>query len=216
MINIPSKKTILITAGPTVEPIDPVRFLSNRSTGEMGFALAKAAKRRGYKVVLVSGPTYLTPPKGVKFVRVKRALCMKREAFRFFSRAGCVIMAAAVSDFRPAAVSKTKIKKSSRGALCLRLAKNPDILASMGRKKGRRLLVGFSLETDRPIAHAREKLKSKNLDMIVVNKAGKGLDPFGPGAKDVVVIDRSGRIKPVKSAPKSRIAGLILDHIETL
>jgi len=216
VIDIPSEKTILITAGPTVEPLDPVRFLSNYSTGEMGFELARAAKKRNYRVVLISGPTPLAPPAGVRFIRVKRALDMKREVFKAFRNADCVVMAAAVSDFRPVLASKRKIKKSSRKIVYLKLKRNPDILAAMGRKKGDHLLVGFSLETDKPIEHAKKKLKSKNLDMIVVSKAGKGLDPFGPGAKDVVIIDRSGKIKPVKGASKNRIARLVLDHIEAL
>ena len=209
-----ARKTILITAGPTIEPLDPVRYLSNYSTGRMGYEIAKAAKKRGYKVILVSGPTSIKPPKGIRFVPVRTAVEMKRAAFKFFKGADCVIMAAAVSDFRPARFCRKKIKKLSKKALSLRLKRNPDILSGLGRIKGRRLLVGYSLETDSPVKNAKKKLISKNLDLIVANPAGRGLDPFGPGAKDIAIIDRKGNIKTLKGVSKARIARSLLDIIQ--
>ncbi len=210
------KKTILITAGPTIEPIDPIRYLSNYSTGRMGYELAKAAKQKGHRVILISGPTRLSPPKGVRLVPVKTARNMKKEVFKFFKGTDCVIMAAAVSDFRPVVRSKSKIKKLSRESFSLKLKRNPDILSGLARIKGRRILVGYSLETDNPIKNAKKKLKSKNLDIIVVNQAGKRVDPFGPGAKDIAIIDNRNNIKKLKSASKARIAYILLDKLETL
>ncbi len=210
------KKTILITAGPTVEPIDPVRYLSNYSTGRMGYELAEAAKKRDHRVILISGPTSLKAPKGVQFVPVKTALDMRREAFKFLRGADCVIMAAAVSDFRPASFRKSKIKKFSKETLSLKLKRNPDILSELARIKGRRILAGYSLETDKPIKNAEKKAKSKSLDLIVVNRAGKKFHPFGPGAKNIAIIDRKGGIKRLKSASKARIANILLDKLETL
>lgn len=179
----------------------------------MGFELAGIAKKRNYKVILISGPTSLTPPKGVRFVPVKTALDMRREALRFYKRADCVVMAAAVSDFRPASAAKGKIKKRSRRPFSLKLKRNPDILAELGRRKGRRILVGYSLETENPIGNAKKKLKSKNLDIIVVNKKGKGANPFGQGAKDIAIIDRKGNVTTLKGTPKTKIARLLLEKI---
>ena len=209
-----AEKTILITAGPTIEPIDPIRYISNYSTGRMGYEIARAAKKRGNRVTLISGPTKLAAPKGVRFIPVKTAAGMKREAFKFFKHADCVIMTAAVSDFRPVSFSWQKIKKHSRGAISLKLRKNPDILSALSRRKGRRILVGYSLETDNPIENAKKKLKKKKLDLIVVNKAGKTCDPFGEGAKDIAIIDRKGNITKLKGISKTKIAYSLLDMIQ--
>jgi len=213
----PSKrKTILVTAGPTVEPIDPIRYLSNYSTGEMGYELAKAAKRRGHKVILISGPASLKAPRNVRFIPVKTAIDMKRAVFKFFKSADCLVMAAAVSDFRPAPFRRSKIKKFSKKALYLKLKKNPDILAGLAGGKGRRILVGYSLETDNPIENAKKKLRAKKLDIIVVNKAGGKYHPFGPGAKDIAIIEKNGSVKRIKSASKAKIVHIILDKAEAL
>ena len=210
----PKRKTILITAGPTIEPIDPVRYLSNYSTGRMGFELARAAKGRNYEVILISGPTSLKPPEGAQFISIKTALDMRREVFKFFKRADWVVMAAAVSDFRPVSVSKKKIKKVLRETFYLKLKRNPDILSELARIKGQRILVGYSLETERSIENAKKKLKSKNLDIIVVNKTVKKSSPFGPGAKDIAIIDRKGHIRTLRGAHKAKIARLLLNRIE--
>lgn len=212
----PSKKTILITAGPTKEPLDPVRYLSNYSTGEMGYEVAKAAKNEGHRVILVSGPTLLKPPKGVRFIPVKTAVEMKKAVFKFFKGADCAIMAAAVSDFRPASFSEKKIKKTSKKTLSLRLKRNPDILSALASVKGRRILVGYSLETDNPLKNAKKKLEAKNLDLIVVNKAGGGCNPFGPGTKEIAIISRKGDIKRARGASKAKIAHILLDKLKTL
>ena len=209
------KKTILITAGPTIEPIDPVRYLSNYSTGKMGFELARAAKRKNYKVILISGPTALTPPAGVRFIPVKTALDMKREVLKFFRQADCIVMTAAVSDFRPAKASKKKIKKASKTTFSLRLKRNPDILAEVARVKGRRVLVGYSLETEGALENARKKLKAKNLDIIVANKTGPGASPFGPGSKDIAIIDSRGNTAKLKGVSKAKIASFLLGIIES-
>ena len=208
-------KTILITSGPTIEPLDPVRYLSNYSTGKMGHELAKTARKMGYRVIFISGPTTLGAPKGVKLIPVKTAVEMKKAVLKSFARADCAIMAAAVSDFRPV-FRKNKIKKGSKQAFSLRLKRNPDILSELARVKGRRLLAGYSLETERPVENAKRKLKAKKLDVIVVNRAGKGCDPFGPGAKDAAIIDRTGFITRLKGVSKARIAQILLDKLKTL
>lgn len=210
------KKTILITAGPTIEFIDPIRYLSNYSTGRMGFELAKVAKKRNYKVILISGPTPLPIPKGVRFISIKTALDMRKEVFKFFKYTDCVVMAAAVSDFRPASFSEKKIKKLSKKTFSLKLKRNPDILASLGKKKDGRILVGYSLEAERPIENAKKKLKLKNLDIIVVNRIGKRLNPFGLGAKDIAIIDRKGNIQKLSGVSKAKIASYLLDRIEII
>jgi len=211
-----SKKTFLITAGPTVEPIDPVRYISNYSTGEMGYELAKAAKNKGHKVILVSGPTSLEPPKGVKFVPVRTALDMKDAALKYFSRADCVVMTAAVADFRPAAFSAKKLKKTSKKEYLLRLVKNPDILSELGRRKGSKIMVGYSLESDNHIKNAKKKMKSKNLDIVVVNKVSKQTNPFGGGKKDLAIIPKKGPILALKDVSKQKISHILLDKIDIM
>jgi phosphopantothenoylcysteine decarboxylase/phosphopantothenate--cysteine ligase len=204
-------KTVVVTAGPTREPIDPVRFLSNRSSGRMGYALAAAAARRGAKVVLVSGPVDLAPPYGVECVRVQTSEEMRRAVLEARKDASSVIMAAAVSDFvtQPAA---SKIKKGG-GGLDLHLGQGPDILAELGREKGNLLLVGFAAETENLLAHAREKLVSKNLDYIVANDVsapGVGLESE---RNAVTILDRAGGALEVAEASKAEIADAILDRV---
>ena len=139
---------------------------------------------------------------------------MKKAVSRFFKRADCVIMAAAVADFRPVSFSSRKVKKSSKKNLFLKLKRNPDILSELGMRKERRILVGYSLETDRPVKNAKKKLKSKNLDIIVANKSGNKSNPFGTGAKDIAIIQRKGCIKRLKNASKATIAHILLDNPE--
>jgi len=163
---------ILITAGPTREPIDPVRFLSNRSSGKMGYALARAALQRGHEVVLVSGPSALRPPKGARLVRVETAAEMLAAVRRHLPRCRVLIMAAAVADWRPARVSPHKLKKRG-GVPVLRLAPAPDILRAVRRGKGGRLFIGFAAETRNLAAEARRKLAAKGLDAIVANDVSR-------------------------------------------
>jgi phosphopantothenoylcysteine decarboxylase/phosphopantothenate--cysteine ligase len=207
--------TILVTAGPTREPIDAVRFISNPSSGKMGYALAAAARDRGANVILVTGPTQLAPPNGVKTVHVKTAAEMHRAVMEFNDRARVVIMAAAVSDFRPSASSDRKIKKDT-APLTLQLEHTQDILAELGKTPGGRLLVGFAAETDSIIQNATRKLKQKNLDMIIVNDLLQEGAGFGCDTNKVTMIDRSGAATEVPVMQKAEVASRILDKIVEL
>ena len=162
---------ILVTAGPTREYIDPVRFISNSSTGQMGYAIARAAKKRGHRVTLISGPVNLDPPKGVRVISVVSADEMYREAQKVFSKVDVVVMSAAVGDYKPKIKSRYKIKKDrNETAITLELVPNPDILAQLGRrKKDHQLLIGFALEDRAGRDHALLKFSKKNLDVIVLN-----------------------------------------------
>lgn len=163
---------ILITAGPTVEPLDPVRFLSNRSSGRLGYALARMARNRGARVTLVSGPTTLPPPRGVRVIAVTTARQMLRACLQAAQRADLMLMCAAVADYRPRAQRRHKIKKRGARTLQLTLIPNPDILASLGRRKRPgQVLVGFALETRGLLRHARNKLRAKRCDLLVANTA---------------------------------------------
>ena len=172
---------ILVTAGPTREKLDSIRFISNFSTGKMGYELARAARRRGYKVTLISGPTHLIPPQGINFIKVEDAAQMYKAVKRNLKSADCLFMASAVSDWRPQSRAKGKLKKGSKRAISLKLVRNPDILGSVGRVKGGKILAGFALESDALTKNARLKLKEKNLDLIAANKVGKR-SPFGEEA----------------------------------
>jgi len=161
-------ETVLVTAGPTQEPLDPVRYISNRSSGKMGYALAEAAAARGANVVLVSGPTHLARPNGVKLIKVTTAVEMRDAVIENLECATIIIKAAAVADYHLARIPEQKVKKTA-ARLSLDLDPTPDILAEVGRKKGDRLLVGFAAETERLVEESRRKLKSKNCDMVVGN-----------------------------------------------
>ncbi len=205
---------ILITAGPTREFIDPVRFISNSSTGFFGYEIAKAAVRRGHKVTLISGPTFFVAPKGVKFVSVITALEMRTAVNKFYPSSDCLIMSAAVVDYRPAAPVGKKIKKA-KNQLTIKLKKNPDILLEAGKKKGKRILVGFALETENLIANAKEKLRRKNLDFIVAASLRGKNDPFGDKKAHFVIIDRRGKVKNVACA-KRKLSNIIIDKTESI
>jgi len=202
---------IIVTAGPTREPLDPVRFLSNRSSGKMGFAIATAAFRRGADVTLISGPTSLTPPEGISFIPVERAVDMESAIFKKLPKSTSVIMAAAVSDFAPSAESKSKMPKNNE--MTASFKKTPDILQKIGRKKGKRLLIGFAAETGRDIKKAKDKLKNKNLDLIVLNDvSGKGAG-FDVDTNIVTIIDKSGKIVDYPLMKKGKVADIILDKM---
>lgn len=208
---------ILVTAGATVEPIDPVRFITNRSTGKMGYAIARAAKHRGASVTLVSGPTALAPPYGVTFVGIKTAEEMKKEVFD--NRPGCdiIIKAAAVADYRPLETAKQKIKKK-KDTITLELTKNPDILAQLGATKEEApcVLVGFAAETEDLLTHAKGKLEAKNLDMIVANDVSRSDAGFEADTNIVKMIFRDGSIEDSKLMSKDEVADLILDRARDL
>lgn len=201
---------ILITAGPTREFIDPVRFISNSSTGFFGYELAKTAAKRGHKVILISGPTFLAPPKKVRFIPVITALEMRAAVNKFYPSSDCLIMSAAVADYRPAAPVGKKIKKT-KGQLTIRLKKNPDILLEAGRRKGKRILIGFALETESLMANAKAKLRKKNLDFIVATPLQGKNDPFGDKKAHFVIIDRCGKVKNV-ACGKQKLANIIIDN----
>lgn len=204
---------ILITAGPTREKIDPVRFISNYSTGTFGYELAREARRRGSAVTLVSGPVQIKAPRGVKLVTVESAVEMERAVSKESSRSDCVIMAAAVSDWRVKSVARKKIRKAS-GAMTIRLVENPDILKNLGmRKKNGKMLVGFALETGDLVKNAARKLKEKNLDMIIANKLSPRANIFGGRAIDVLIMESSGNKRWYFGKEKRELAKIILDNI---
>ncbi len=205
---------ILVTSGPTREFIDPIRFISNSSTGIFGYEIAAAAIERGHKVILISGPTYLPPPRRVKFIPVLTALEMKAAIKRFYSSADCLIMAAAVSDYRPAKCVSRKIKRTDE-RLLIELKRNPDILFEMGKRKGNRILVGFSAETEDLIRNAKQKLRLKDLDLIVATLLRKKNPPFGDKMIRTVMIGRDGKIERFFSS-KGALSRIILDKVEKI
>ncbi len=206
---------ILITAGPTQEAIDPVRFISNRSSGKMGFALADAAASRGAIVTLVAGPVHLPTPNGVTRLDVQTAEQMRKAVFDHLEVATVIVKSAAVADFRPANTSKQKLKKSAM-RLSLELDPTPDILRELGTRKGDRLLIGFAAETERLEEEARRKLETKNCDMIVANKVGGSGTGFESDDNEVLLVLRSGPAIPIARAPKREIADRILDQVLSL
>ena len=207
-------ETVLITAGPTQEPLDPVRFLSNRSSGRMGYALAQAAAQRGAKVVLVSGPVALHAPAGVERIAVRTSEEMRAAVLGHLGEASVVIQCAAVADYRVGHPSTSKIKKSD-AALTLQLEPTPDILAELGRIKGHRLLVGFAAETSNLQEETQRKLASKNCDVMVGNLVGDGLG-FDADDNAVLLAFRGGELVNLPRAPKTVIAGQILDQLKPL
>lgn len=202
---------VLVTCGPTREALDPVRFLSNRSTGTLGIELARAFAKAGHRVVLAAGPIELPGDLGprVRIEHFESARELRRLALREFKKCDVVCMAAAVADFRPASVSASKIKRAS-AALTVRLVPNPDILADLGRRKRPgQFLVGFAVESSAPEVRGRAKLRSKNLDLIAVQRVGRK-DPFGPNPMDTTLIDASGVIGRYAAIPKRRLAAEIV------
>ncbi len=205
----------LITAGPTREAIDPVRFISNRSSGKMGFAVAEAAACRGAAVTLIAGPVHLPAPDGVTRIDVQTAEEMRKAVFDHLEDATVIVKSAAVADFRPANASAQKLKKSAM-RLSLELDPTPDILQELGRRKGDRILIGFAAETERLEEEARRKLESKNCDMLVANRVGGSGTGFDSEDNEVLLVLRSGETIPVARAPKREIADRILDQVLTL
>jgi phosphopantothenoylcysteine decarboxylase/phosphopantothenate--cysteine ligase len=205
-------ETVLITAGPTQEPLDPVRYISNRSSGKMGYALAEAAAQRGAQVVLVSGPVQLREPHGVRVVHVRTAREMHDAVMEHLSEAGIIVKAAAVADYHLSQVPRNKIKKTAM-RMSLDLDPTPDILAELGRTKGDRLLIGFAAETENLIESARQKLKSKNCDMVVANLVNQEATGFESDENEVVLVLSTGEAIPLSRAPKREIADRIFDQV---
>jgi len=208
-------QNVVVTAGPTREPLDPVRFLSNRSSGKMGYALAEAACYRGAEVTLISGPSNLKPPFGCKIIKVETALEMRKAVMNCFSEADVVIKAAAVSDYRPVKKEEKKIKKGA-ASLELLLVKNPDILEELGRMKTNQILVGFAAETEKVREYAAEKLKEKNLDLIVANEVSRQGIGFEAEDNEVFLVYPDGKITEIPLMSKKEVAFCILDAVREL
>jgi phosphopantothenoylcysteine decarboxylase/phosphopantothenate--cysteine ligase len=199
---------VLVTAGPTIEDIDPIRFISNRSSGKMGYAVAQIAQQRGAEVFLVSGPTSLNPPSGVQLVPVRSAAQMKDAVLALYPEMDVVVKAAAVSDYRPADPAAQKVKKGN-AAMQLPLAQTEDILALLGKQKKNQVLVGFAAETERLMESAQKKLEEKKLDLLVANDVSRGI--FGSDSSAVVVLSRLGEPVILQEQSKRSIAATILD-----
>jgi phosphopantothenoylcysteine decarboxylase / phosphopantothenate---cysteine ligase len=204
---------VFVSAGPTREMIDPVRFISNRSSGKMGYAIAAEAVARGAEVELVSGPTDLDPPPGVKFTRVNSAQEMKQAADSIFDSVDIAIMTAAVADFAPASVAENKIKKGDLQEMKVDLTRNPDILAGFGERKKKQYLVGFAAETNDVLEHGRKKLEAKKLDLIVVNDVTRPGAGFDSETNIVHFLSRTGKTEEIPLTAKRQIARRLFDFI---
>lgn len=207
-----SRETVLVTAGPTREELDPVRFISNHSSGKMGYAIARAAWRRGARVILVTGPTCLPVPYGVEAVRVTSALEMRDAVISRFQETTIVVKSAAVADYRPSSRAGSKVKKGA-GSLVVELEQNPDILAEIGGMKKDQIIVGFAAETDDLLGNAKKKLDGKNLDMIVANDINEPGAGFDVDTNIVRIICRGGAVDEPGLLSKDDLAGLILDRV---
>jgi phosphopantothenoylcysteine decarboxylase/phosphopantothenate--cysteine ligase len=208
-------QVVLVTAGPTREPLDPVRFLSNRSSGKMGYAIAEAAASRGAQVILVSGPTALPPPPGVDMVHVDTAQEMYEAVLAKLPVATVVIKAAAVADYRPKRVAERKIKKDETVPE-VTLEPTPDILAEVGKRKGERVVVGFAAETDDLVANARKKLQRKHVDLMVANDVSQPGAGFDTDTNVVKVLDAEGGVEELPLLSKREVADRILDRVAEL
>jgi phosphopantothenoylcysteine decarboxylase/phosphopantothenate--cysteine ligase len=208
-------KKIIVTAAGTIEPLDPVRFLGNRSTGKMGYAIAGEAAKQGAEVLLVSGPSNLPDPAGVRTIRIQTALEMQAAVQEAYAAADAVIMSAAVADYRPKTVAKEKIKKSD-DELVLHLERNPDILYGLGQHKERQILVGFAAETCNVEEYAKKKLVKKNLDFIVANDVSASDAGFAVDNNRVQIYTRDGGCEKYPLMSKQELAGIILNKIAEL
>ena len=205
-------KKVLVSAGPTIAPIDPVRYITNRSTGKMGYAIAKEARDRGAEVILVSGPTNLEPPKNVKIINIKTNEEMKKEILQNFKWADIVIKSAAVADYKPKEYSKEKIKKGE-GDLNICLTRDNDILKSLGEIKTHQVLVGFAAESNNVLENAERKLKNKNLDFIVANDITSSDTGFGSEDNKVVILSKNNEKLELEKMSKKEVASNIFDMI---
>ena len=205
-------KKVLVSAGPTIAPIDPVRYITNRSTGKMGYAVAKEARDRGAEVILVSGPTNLEPPKNVKIINIKTNEEMKKEILQNFKWADIVIKSAAVADYKPKEYSKEKIKKGE-GDLNICLTRDNDILKFLGEIKTHQVLVGFAAESDNVLENAERKLKNKNLDFIVANDITSSDTGFGSEDNKVVILSKNNEKLELEKMSKKKVASNIFDMI---
>jgi phosphopantothenoylcysteine decarboxylase / phosphopantothenate---cysteine ligase len=209
-----AEEDVLVTAGPTREPLDPVRFLSNRSSGKMGYAIARSAARRGARVTLISGPTALPPPFGVELVAVETAADMAAALGKRFSDATLLVMAAAVADYRPSNAETRKMKRRSEG-LQIELEAVPDLLAQLRPERPRQLMVGFAAETEELLPRARQKLRDKQLDLIAASLVGPSLG-FDKDEIALTLLDRTGRVTELGLLPKPVAAGRLLETAKAL
>lgn len=207
---------VLVSAGPTQEAIDPVRFIGNRSSGKMGYAIAQAARERGAEVILVTGPTALERPHGVEVVPVLTAEDMGKALITRLAWSTVILMAAAVADFRPRRSSQQKIKKEARIGMTLELEPTPDILETLAKQRSSQVIVGFAAETEPPLRHAEQKLKRKGIDLVVGNDVTADQCGFGSDSNAAVLVDRDGRVVELELMPKRELADRILDAIQTL
>jgi phosphopantothenoylcysteine decarboxylase/phosphopantothenate--cysteine ligase len=207
-------KKVLITAGPTIAPIDPVRYITNRSTGKMGYALAEEARDRGADVTLVSGPTNISPPYGVNFVTVKTNQDMYEKVLELFPQQDIVIKSAAVADYKPETYSPKKIKKKD-SSLVLSLIKDNDILKKLGEIKRHQLLIGFAAESNDLIENAKSKLINKNLDFIVANDISGTDVGFASDENKVIILNKNGTSKQLDKMPKRLVARELFNFINS-
>ena len=191
--------------------IDPVRYLSNVSTGVMGYELARASHGAGYPTVLISGPTALKPPRGVRFIPIMSSHELEHALKKYFPKCDVLFMTSAVCDFRPVKFSKGKIKR--RDFFNLKLEKTTDILKEIAQQKGKRVVVGFCLETDNLLANARQKLSDKKIDYIVANFLGRGSMPFGDHRTSVTLLGKDGQTLSLKNASKSKVAKFLFETV---
>ncbi len=211
-------ESILVTAGPTTEFIDPVRCITNRSSGKMGYAIAKIARRRGAEVTLITGPTNIELSRtDIPTIRVNTACEMKDAVMAHYEKASVIIKTAAVADYKCRNEHCQKIKKKAdSNFMTIELEKNPDIVAELGKIKGDRIVVGFAAETESLLEHAQEKLQKKNLDLIVANNVSKAGIGFGADENEVIIIERTGSMKKVPRMSKDEIASIILDAVKKI
>jgi phosphopantothenoylcysteine decarboxylase/phosphopantothenate--cysteine ligase len=208
-------ETVLVTAGPTREPLDPVRFITNYSSGKMGYALASRARRRGASVILISGPTVLSVPRGVTCVPVSTAVEMRHAVMKNLKQSTIVIKSAAVADYRPSVCADAKIKKKD-GPWTLCLERNPDIIAEIGKKKKERILIGFAMESEDLIKNAKAKMLAKNMDLIVANDVKQKDAGFQSDTNIVKILDRDGGIEELPLMDKIDVADRILDRAKMI
>jgi phosphopantothenoylcysteine decarboxylase/phosphopantothenate--cysteine ligase len=208
-------ETVLVTAGPTREPLDPVRFITNYSSGKMGYALASRARRRGASVILISGPTVLSVPRGVTYVPISTAVEMRHAVMKNLKQSTIVIKSAAVADYRPSVCADAKIKKKD-GPWTLYLERNPDIIAEIGKKKKERILIGFAMESEDLIKNAKAKMLTKNMDLIVANDVKQKDAGFQSDTNIVKILDRDGGIEELPLMDKIDVADRILDRAKMI
>jgi phosphopantothenoylcysteine decarboxylase/phosphopantothenate--cysteine ligase len=209
-------RKVVVTAGPTLAPVDPVRFVGNRSSGRMGLAIASSAWLRGAEVVLIAGPTTISPPRGPRLIRVETSREMLEALQQELAEAAVLVMAAAVSDFVVSSPVEQKIKRGDRDHLEIRLESGPDLLAETRDLRARAgvFTLGFALETEDPIGNARRKLEAKGIDMVAVNEAGRADRGVEAETNQVVLIDAEGVVEDMPLMSKAEVAERLLDHVE--